>query len=336
MSTRDFSSDINDWVAIAKIWHYEYQLNRYMRNMAAGLEAVDESDATLASAPSGVGGQISNALESTYKTLDEHKLIMSDFVDSIHYEVAEYIDIPFTHAANTPMGDAYALNPKDFKINRTGFLGIPYSDSLWDLISGMIDDSALKSDLKNKFNNLNNDKISNTLKNIVEDASYWANEFEKAGQIRDIQQEFLDKYETDWENMTPAEREEALNEYAKAIGVVMGNGNDIVGGMKVYNPDRNKTSETGRHIPIIDWNNVRIAEDFLSSASLKDALNLVTHECRHRQQSVESLSNPTTNNARENIWMVGFFDYLNDNNYFGYWENPIEEDARAFAGLASV
>jgi len=186
---------------------------------------------------------------------------------------------------------------------------------------------------------LNEDKIPKNLNEIIDDANYWAHEFEKAGEIRDLHEEFLNTYAADWGTMTEDQRKEALNTYAKNIGKIMGNGKSIASRIRCYTPAN--SYEQGRHIPfpIVDGHKVCISNEHLKSASLKEILNTVTHECRHRQQSVETNIILGSNNERENEWKEGFRDYfrgfINKKYKMDYWNNAIEIDARAFAGLSS-
>jgi hypothetical protein len=329
---------MNDWVALAKKWGYNYNLTKYMNEMFAAFKAINEVNAIIVDSKlSDLGGQISLSclFKSTPKTLDEHLLIMSDFTDSIHYEIAEYIDVPFTQAVGNAMSNAYTLNPKDFKTSG-GVFGFG-SKSLESLITDIIDDDNLKKNLKEQFKDLNEDEIPENLKEIIDDANYWAKEFEKAGKIRDLQKAFLDECGTKWDSMTEDKRKKALRRYARKVGIVLGDGKDIVGGAFFYSD--NFDTSYGSHIPIlygdlIGLNNNNI--DGNPNRSLKDILNTVVHECRHRQQSVESNNLLRSNNSRENEWRSGFLEYLYNENMDYYWTNSIEEDARAFAALGSA
>ena len=304
-------------------------------------------NAILAGAPNSIdiGGEIDITLTSgEIEELSEAQHTIKMFLDSIHYEIAELVDIPFAQALEPVMEEAYQLSPRDFR-TRSNFLGIQRGSSLEDLIVATITDEDLRRDFAEKTRNLDEDVPSQNLLDILNEARFWAREFENASAIREIQEAFINDHAAQWDNLSGDERLALMNEYAIAVGRVMDKrgfwdwfrGNPIAREVRWFSQDPNDPNLPpgiilGYIHPVGDgiiYMHDAFAVGDLSIFDLNQALNTLTHEVRH-QYHIQAVNDSKRFNSAS---VVSIWDL--DNQGEDYWIRPIEIDARAFAALST-
>lgn len=344
-------SDIDDWVRppaaqwgslVFSLMHFREAQPAYVR--------VNE---ILSRAPSGVGGVIGVALTSNeIGELCQAQDTIKMFLDSIHYEVAELIDVPFTQSLEPVINDAYDLSPKNFR-TKDNFLFVKRGSSLEDLILSTMTDDQLKKDFKEKSKNLNKDKPDKDIVDALNDAKFWAKEFEKASAIRDLQQEFLNEHAAEWDNLSVDEKKKLMEEYAVSVGKALDEkgfwdwfrGDPIAKKVKwftqdgetptpAYDPNNPPTSLTWGYT----YSKRKDGKIYMNDAfgpsdpmvfDINKMLNTTTHEVRHQYQQ-QAVSHPNRFGSASIVdkWKL-------KNQGTDYYIKPIEIDARAFAALAT-
>jgi len=161
-------------------------------------QAYNRINEILATAPSCVGGVIKVCQESYM--VDElcHAVkTLELFTISIHDEIAELIDIPYTTSLEPVISDVYDLSPENFKVE-SSHQGIEQNISLECLIVSTLTDYQLIRDFKDKSMHLDNDQISQNLLDVLQDAKKKAKEFEKTSALnkalKDLSNEEIQKY----------------------------------------------------------------------------------------------------------------------------------------------
>jgi hypothetical protein len=282
--------------------------------------------------------------------LGRRQQLMINTTESIHYEVDELIDNPFVRRISTLMENVYALKPRDLTVQDTDPSGASVSYRLDMLLPEIVVfvDIELFRDFMEKSAALNTDSVPADFNIIMGVALYWQREYKKAHIINQIIKEmFTDEVRTDWKKMNSEERLAILEQYARRIGRVMGDGVEIVSSVN-YDPETtggNVTTWYDRDTgTLVDREGkVNIATYYgknIYGYSLDAALEAVTHEVRHEYQAavkLDSQSIISTNDGVNAITPVipvpkSLIKDWNDRS-IEYFERPIEIDARAFAGL---
>jgi hypothetical protein len=351
----------------APVWYYPTANNW---NSTGVVDLADEFSSALQSANDVIAAArtigLSPQIDVTQFEINEfgrHEQLMSDSTNSIHYEVDELIDNPFARELSALLDRVYALNPEDLVVNETDDLGNTVSYGLGMLLSALSTargDLDLQNDFLSKFNKLNNDTVPLELKDVVGDALYWQHEYEKAHQINQIMNAvFTDKIRADWEAMDAEERRLILERYAIGIGAVYGDGVNIITGVN-YDPRGGSaygyvnSFQDENHIVVdrdgILYINIQYWQDS-SEFSLDHAISTITHEARHQYQQAVSLDTQGIQSDRADVssinppidtpsrlamdWSdLNSYNSENRNDPSSYWLQPIEIDARAFAGLS--
>ncbi|MGL4696956.1 hypothetical protein [Enterococcus larvae] len=280
--------------------------------------------------------------------LNEKRRTLVSFCNGVHYEIAELIDNPFSTGVSETIQAAYELNPSDITVT-TGkqFLFFDKNTSLTDLISSTIVDDELRADFEKKAKNLDQDKISDTLDQDIQEARFWKDEFIKADECKKIAEEiFTPEVRKNWENMSPEERKKIIEEYADRIGSVFGNGNSIFDDLVYYkgnDGDYGYNSSWGSRKWLF-WTernhetgiNDKFVENPIKNYSIDKIIDTTTHELRHAYQD-EVKNDPDKYNAPQSViddWSAPYIKSDTKLGYDKYYNQPVEEDAKAFAALA--
>jgi len=279
------------------------------------------------------------SLETTFsdiEDLNENRRKLVSFCNGIHYELSERVDNPFSLALGETAAKAIDLNPSAITVkSRTNIFVADKVFSLTDLIGAAIVDDALQEDFQNKVSVLDHDEISVELEQAIKEAVFWQQEFEKANECRAIAERiFTPEIRAEWANMSPQERAELINQYKNEIGTVLGNGENITTADVKYDASGFGVSRSGSMEIALNPNFINDAN---KNYSVDKIIDTTTHEMRHQYQSVVK-RDPDEYDIPENIlaeWNLPYVQYdAKKGNYFDYYEQPIEEDAKAFAALA--
>lgn len=345
MVARTFISDQPDWLIPAEIWN---GMNEHTsNNFEPALTAAENVNDTLGTADD-LGGPITIGItQAELVKLREDFMVIKSFIDGIHYEVAELIDVPFTQKLEPVLQQSYDLNPESFRTEKD-FFSIPRGESLQELISSVIVDETTKSKILAMIETLDGDEISQDLKDAIADARFWAEEFEKAEVISAIQQRFYEEHADEWDSLSKDERIELLEEYAIEIGRVLDEkqwyeffrGNEILSDVRWHseNPESGSPTAFGYTYSARRDGIIYINDDFATGNPPKydfsKVINTVTHETRHQYQ------NQVVHNTERFDTPSSIVSRLDRDNAINtgsptYWEKPIEVDARGFAALCS-
>jgi len=297
--------------------------------------------------------------------LGRRRQLMSDSTNSIHYEADELLDNPFVRELSALLDKVFALNPKDITVTRKDQEGNSVSYNMDMLLSSVLSavDPALQADFRKKVNALDNDTIPPWLKDTLEEAIYWQHEYEKAHKIHEIvEATFTEQVRADWKDMSPEERLALLEGYARKIGIVYGDGTPLINTV-IDNPNLDPSvygnapwnlsndKQVSDRYGIMNINTKFFNENSLDF-SLDHAISTVTHEARHQYQYAVSLDAQGIVSQQPGVsattppvkvpsqlstdWtdQSGYYDANGDIDKLKYWDQPIEIDARAFAGLS--
>lgn len=335
-------SNENSWINIAGSWSLCSE--KPSKFFSEGVSAATEINWALNHAPSDIGGTINLGVT----TDDVDKLLerweyMQNFSNSIHYELAEFVDIPYTKKASQVMEDVYNLDPKDFSMLEKNHV---WASSLQDLVLGIVNVSSARASYETLVATLDCDKPDATLAEVMKDSNYWAVEFEKTNKIRAYATEFYNKYVAKWDSYTDEEKLKLLNKYAKEIGKIIDNtdqfdfitGHILIRSVKFASsdPDYDPQKHSYGYTYAQSRNGIIYISDMFRNIDnpmfdLSFALTVVTHEARHQYQG-QAFYNP----KRYNLPKYEQTEWFNKKKYPDnkvYWELPWEIDARAYSCL---
>ncbi|WP_455717534.1 hypothetical protein [Anaerosporobacter sp.] len=336
-------SDSNIWIDIAGAW--SRCSKEPSENFSEGLRAVDTINNILGNAPSDVGGTIN--LGVTINEVNELLIKwdqVQNFTNSIHYEIAEIVDLPYTKKANQVMEDVYNLSPQDFRTEEN-ILIWERGESLEELLVKIITDSTAKASYEALVNLLDNDIPDAKFEEIMKDTHYWLVEFEKNHKIREYAAEFIKKHQSKWDSYSHKEKIKLLNDYAVEIGKCMDNEKwyDFFTGHKIVTSVEYATSDPhydptstayGYTYAQSKDGKIYISDKYGNSSdplyNLPSVVTTVTHEARHQYQG-QAYDDPKRYNL-PNYEQTEWFDRIN---HPGYWLRPWEIDARAYSGLSN-
>lgn len=348
MVARTFISDQPDWINGPSANWVGMGINT-SDSFEPALTAAENVNDILNTAPSDLGGPITIGItQAELVKLREDFMVIKSFADAIHYEVAELIDVPFAQKLEPVVQQSYDLSPENFRTEKN-ILFVPRGKSLQELISGVIEDDALKKDFESKVKSLNDDEVRQDLKDVMDDARFWAEEFEKAEVISAIQRKFIEDHAAEWDNLSRDERIELIEEYAIAVGRALDEkhfydffrgdpiARDVIWGLEDPGYTPNLADSWGWTYPSRRDGLIYINDNFATgnppNNDLNMLLNTVTHETRHQYQNqvVHDTGRFDTPSS-----LVGRFDRDNAiNTNERYWRRPVEIDARGFAALCS-
>lgn len=273
------------------------------------------------------------------ESLNEKRRKLVSFCNAIHYEISELIDNPFSVRTAGILEASYDLDPKDFKVKTGKTLWWNKMTSLGDLMISTMTDEDLKSDFAKRVKALDEDKVSDTLKEAIKEARFWRGEFEKSNRCQEIATDvFTSKIRGQWSSITEARRKEIVEDYADRIG------NELFGrGMIIkydstgegsYGYADDGTMGIGRHISI----NPRFVTNPKKDYSIDNLIDTLTHESRHQYQDKARSSLFNSYDLPDSLkgqWKAPYITYAPEkDNYFQYYNQEVERDARAFAGVS--
>ncbi|WP_321388656.1 hypothetical protein [uncultured Enterococcus sp.] len=302
-------------------------------------EAQDAVDAVAAQGD--IGSLSLPVTNAQVEELNEKRRTLVSFCNGVHYEISELIDNPFSVGVSETIQAAYELNPSDITVKTgTQFFFFDKNTSLTDLISSTITDDELKADFQEKAKNLDKDKLSDTLQEDIKEARFWKDEFIKAEDCRKVAEEvFTPEVRAGWDSMSAAERKEIIENYVDQLSKVLGDGSkihdkvvyDADGYGYASNPSKFLFWWTGSRTVSI---NPEFVDDPQKNYSVDKVIDTLTHETRHIYQN-EVRENPGKYNAPELViddWSAEYIQAKDD--YRNYYQQSVEEDAKAFAALA--
>ncbi len=336
---KSFVSNQDKWVDLSRNWSASYPIEDFL----PGVIAVDDVNRILNNAPSDVGGSIRfGVTRNEVEDLINRRQISLNFSSSIHYEAAQLVDTPYTKKVNVVMEDFYELDPKDFRTEKP-FLWIERGDSLEELLVETINDSVAKKSYKALVKTLNNDKPDASLKDIIEDANYWAAEFAKAVDARELADDFITEHSKKWDSYSGDEKLEALNDYAGELGDLfdknrwydfLSGRDDLITEVRWFTDDPNYSPSDAYGYTYstradgIVYLNDNFKNSIDSIYDLSKVVTTVTHECQHQYQG-HAVSEDRFN-LPSDLTKTWTFD---QKKYPDYWTRPWEIDARAWAGF---
>jgi len=319
------------WVELSDVWYntMSHRVDNLYNAWEEADKAVKKVDSQRDIGPLSLPVQMSELEE-----LNEKRRRIVSFCNGIHYEISEKIDNPFSVAMSEQAEGTYSLNPKDIKVSTGKFLGWTTSTSLKDLVSSTITNKELKKDFQNKCKNLDKDKISGNLKNSIKEAKFWEIEFRKSEECKKIVYEvFTEDVRANWKTMTEAERKKIIEDYVNKIGKVLYGKNKTT-------VKYDTSSGFGYSIDGL-WRYISIHPKFVSDPkgnySIDKVIDTLTHETRHQYQ-YRVKSNPGKYRISDNLKKQWKEKYIESdpkkNNFFDYYNQEVERDARAFAALS--
>jgi len=328
------------WVTLANEWYNT--INWRVNNIYKAWEYANTAVNTVNT--QGDIGLLSLPLQlSDLENYNEKRRRLVSFCNGIHYEVYELVDNPFCLSMSQVANRAYALNPSDIKVNTGMFLWWPTTTSLKDLISSTITDGSLKKDFQKKCESLDKDKPSTSLKEAIKESVFWNGEFYKTSECRRIADEiFTEDVRNRWPNMSEAEREQLVTEYAIRAGAVMKerSGWDCFWGINESLVHTVRFDANGYGVSYGDGTiavNPLFINEPSGNYSIDKLIDTLMHEVRHEYQAdvrraPDRYGIPT---QLLNEWNAPYID-PNDpqNTYFQYYNQETERDARAIAAVS--
>lgn len=339
---KEIVSDLSIWVTTAWNWGQLGKVSSYQTSVTLTIDVNN----ILNAAPNDVGGSIYFGVTmNEAEELLRKWLILYNYNNSVHYEIDEYIDAPYTQKLSVVSNSIYAVDPKDFRTKKP-ILWFERGNSLENLLINTITDSSAKASYESLVKTLNEDKLDSSLHETIDDANFWEEEYKKANRIRNLVIENQEKYGDKWDSLSSKERLKILSNYCVEVG-------DIMTGRQWHNIFTDHLSSSVKWLeddPNFDatkdykgtygWtystsktnNNIYINSNFgigdPPQFNLAKALNTVTHETRHKYQGA------AYNYPEKYNWDIPLNSKWFDTKlYPDYPTRPWEVDARAYAGL---
>jgi hypothetical protein len=343
MSIKDFESVELSWITVAGVLNNGNYADIVSVHFDAAYKVSIEAE-NLVSSLGNVGPLNLNINMNEIGYLHERRRELLSFCNSINYEVAELIDVPFGKDISEIIEDAYHLNPKDITVKTTGIFGIQNSINLASVMSKAIDDSELQKDFNAKVSDLNKDKIEDTLEDEIKNVLFWEKEYHKAEQCKVAAQEvFTKEVRANWNSYNDATKKKYIKRYADKVSIIIGEGKDIVKKFKIEKMDGfGYNSATKKTVAISD-EFLKPTNTIVTGYDVDKIIETITHETRHQYQHVSSDSsilnilNVNKYKASDSVvtdWSLPYKSPGAKYKYIDYWKQPVENDARGFAALA--
>jgi hypothetical protein len=336
----DILSKNGTWVTISYEWYNSAKsdyTNPFYKAMGEAQKAVD----TVASA--GDIGSLRIALSmNDMERFNEKRRRFVSFCNGIHYELSKLVDTPFSVKVSDFTQAAYDLDPSKIKVKTGRF---PMADAIFfgtpltKLVASTITDNQLREDFERKYRALDDDVPPATLKESMKEARFWEGEFQKSEKIRQVAEEvFTPAVRADWPNMSRAEREAVVNEYAGRIGEIY---------YEIEIPEWDMHFGVVRHVGYLSGNGyglshgngtIEINEQFVTDGtgnfSVDKVIDTLTHEARHEYQA-EVKRHPDEFGIPQDLLDEWNLPYQSaQNNYQRYYNQEVERDARGFAAVS--
>lgn len=331
-------SSKTEWLVLSDSWYNTASNNvdSLYEVVAAAENAVDEVNFQ-----GDIGSLECTVTSNHIERHNEKRRRLVSFCNAIHYEISEMVDNPFCLKMSETAQQSYDLNPSDIKVNTKSFLGISLKSTLIKLLYTTYLDDKLKEDFEKQFKALDKDVPSSTLKDAIKEANFWKKEFEKSAACQKIAEDvFTDEVRSAWNAMSENERKEILEEYANRIGRELhgertwwdkfwGNNPSVVKKVGYNASGFGVSHENGK---------IEINDDFVldpkKNYSVDKVIDTLTHEIRHEYQA-EVKRNPKKYGVPDSLLNEWKQPYIPSSpNYSAYYQQPVEEDAKAFAALS--
>ena len=328
MKTIDMS-----WVDCANEW-----FNTVTYKVNSLYEALSEANAAISTVSSAgdIGSLGITLTNNDLETLHEKRQRLMSFCNAVHYEISQMIDNPFSVSLADTLQQAYDLNPSNFKVKTGTTLWWDNMTSLGDLIKSTMTDKKLKESFEKRINGLDRDAPSNTLKDAIKEAKFWQGEFKHSDECQKIAGEVFTKdVRNRWATMTVDERKQIVQNYENRISQEMFKADTTIGynttgyGLATYG-----VLGMGRRIDL----NPEFVNNPTKDYSIDNMIDTLTHETRHQYQDRARgfLSNYGISDSLKDQWNAPYISYEpSKNNYNDYYNQEVERDARAFAGLSN-
>lgn len=334
------SNDIG-WLGSSDVFYNEMNPGSLAENLADIVDNIHKAQGCVNNAE-GLSPFICTITTADTEKLVENLRKFVYFCNGIHYEISEMVDTPFSTKMGNLTNDIIALDPSDYKYVESKFLFFDNYISLPDLIESSMEDSALKKSFDSLSTRLDDDVASVELKDSIKEANWWQEQFVMAEEIDRATDEFFTPEIRDkWDKMTVAERDKYIQEYKEIIDEIYFDGRcnvstDVVY-LEKYQDENGDWVKPGYGAAYKNPDNyIAVNINFKTNPegmySLDKLIDTMTHEMRHRYQELNT-SNMSENMRNE--WDLPYIAYKkNENNYRQYYNQPVEEDAKAFAALA--
>ena len=329
------------WISLSQSWFTTGGISGNVDHFYTALEKATEA-INIVTKQGDIGSLSLPVQLSELETHNENRRKIVSFCNGIHYEIYKLVDNPFCLSMSQVLERIYALNPKDIKVTTGHAPSKPTTVSLEELISSTITDKALRNDFLNRCKALDQDVISDTLRDVIKEAVFWQREFQKASDCARIANEiFNDEVREKWPNMTSKERKQLATEYVNRIGIELKERNWWD---EHWDNDRSVVTiltfglEEGYGRCNFVIRKVELYPDFVNNPtgnySLDNMIETLTHEVRHAYQG-DVRMHPDRYGipvALLNEWKQKYI--LPQDDYTGYYSQPVEYDARAFTASA--
>lgn len=320
------SNDMS-WLDVSDVWYNDMGPNGICTNLKGALQSIKDAE-KLISKTEGLTSMSVSETDNDVEHLIEDLRRFVFFANGIHYEISEFVDNPFSLDMGSAAEDIIDLNPSDYKYVKSKFLFIKNYLSLTDLVSATIDDDALKKSFDDMAKKLDKDKMSKELKRSIEEAEFWKEQFDLAERIDKATDEyFTPELRAAWPTMTEAERKKCVQEYKDILSKQFGGFWGLVHKKVTFTESGYGCAYGNNHIGI----NPLFVTAPVGMYSLDKLIDTMTHEMRHRYQDKNDHKKSTAKNIRDE-WNRPYIE--SDKDYDGYYRQPVEEDAKAFAALA--
>lgn len=284
-----------------------------------------------------------NSFECSITNDDIEKLVENlrkfiYFCNGIHYEISELVDTPFSIKMGELAMDTVEINPSDYKYSKPKFLWFKEYFSITDLIGATIDDENLKKSFNDLVKKLDEDEVSIDLKDSIKEANWWQEQFKMAEEIDKTTDEiFTPEVRSKWVSMTADERDKYIQKYKNKLDkIYFGWRGKVPNDVEyIINQDANGNFEQKGYGAAYSnpHNYIKVNESFKENPtgmySVDKLIDTMTHEMRHRYQEINTSDMP---DSIRDEWNQQYIS--SSNNYYLYYRQPVEEDAKAFAALA--
>jgi hypothetical protein len=331
-----------DWVTVTSTWYNDIagRVDALYNAAAEAMLAVQ-----VVENQGDIGSLTVPVTDGELEEHNENRRRIVTFCTSIHYEIEELVDNPFSVTTTGILQNLYDLDPKDINVRTGQFLFISVSTTLADLLISTFANHALRQQFLNECTELDDDAPNVNLLDSMKEALFWENEFKMSHEIERIAQEvFPDEVRKKWSTMTQAAREQLATEYALRIGERMKEGRtwwDKLFGSNSSVVTEVKFDAGGFGVSYSGTGTISINPDFVAnpagSYSIDKMIETLTHETRHAYQH-DATANPEAYGIPDSLLAQWSAPYISASDptwgYAGYFDQEVERDARGFAGVS--
>ena len=330
----------NSWLQASYEWYTGYVPSNSTDPFS---EALNEADTAINKVQSvgDIGSLSLTATRADLNTLEEKRYKYVFFCNGVHEEIGQLVDNPFHIRVNETAEEAYSLDPSDIRVYTGGWLNFetgPFP-SLSSLLFQVVTEKKAKTDLQNKIDNLDRDKIENDLAESVKTANFWKREYELTDATAKVAQEvFTPEVRSNWASYTPAERESYLQKYVSKLNALHFG---LFSGK--YFSTKSVKLQVDPQCSGFGWSSgsgaeIGINPDFVNTGAgqynLNKAIDTTTHEFRHQYQEQVLSSAKFAGYVPTKVQNEMNQPYVSGaTNYMAYYRQPVEYDSKAFGAL---